>query len=615
MLMMTASSYASGNFATEKYMINADVGEDASIKMTEKISVDIFSSMHGIYRYIPLSNRVTYKDDDGSVIKSGTVPIKITGISAGNDPYIIETENGNKVIRIGDEDEYVSGKKTYHISYDVQLYDDGVDQYDSLYYNFLPDSWETPVGSAGITVRMPKAFDESHLNVYYGRRGSAAKAGTEGDVTYSVKGNVIHIKGSGLEQGAGITVALRLPDGYFKGMPGTEGMTKAAMIFAALMALCAVLLWLFFGRDRKLVKTVEFEAPDGITPAEIGYIVDGKVDKEDVVSLIFYFAEKGYITIEEREKDDFVLHKEKELPDDAKPFERTLFGGLFAQGNGKAVVLKDIDETFYDSYKTSVTLVESEYADDEKKRIFPKSSILSRSAVGLAAFLGFLAAGFCQRALTGDLFSLFGYILPFALLMGANVFGAKATDKKYSVGKGRLMVYNVVSLVLLVLACCLASLMTEDKVLSVVLVIMCVCAYFAARFMMRRTKYGAEITGRILGFRNFIETAETDKLRALVEEDPEYFFNILPYAYVMGLSKKWAKKFETIPTKEPYWYRGYGRGDVMFNTWLFYSAFNRCADFAGSTIKIPQNESSGSFGGGGGGFSGGGFGGGGGGGW
>ena len=40
----------------------------------------------------------------------------------------------------------------------------------------------------------------------------------------------------------------------------------------------------------------------------------------------------------------------------------------------------------------------------------------------------------------------------------------------------------------------------------------------------------------------------------LVEEDPAYFYNVLPYAYVMGLTKKWIEKFENIVPEPVEWY-------------------------------------------------------------
>ena len=81
--------------------------------------------------------------------------------------------------------------------------------------------------------------------------------------------------------------------------------------------------------------------------------------------------------------------------------------------------------------------------------------------------------------------------------------------------------------------------------------------------MRKRTKYGTEILGQIEGFRNFLENAEKEQLEALVEENPEYFYEILPYTYALGISKKWIKQFETIAIRPPNWYN---ESNDHFNT-------------------------------------------------
>ena len=48
--------------------------------------------------------------------------------------------------------------------------------------------------------------------------------------------------------------------------------------------------------------------------------------------------------------------------------------------------------------------------------------------------------------------------------------------------------------------------------------------------------------------------SEKEKLEMLVEQDPSYFYNILPYTYVLGVSNKWIKKFEDIKMEPPEWY-------------------------------------------------------------
>ncbi|MBK5261458.1 MAG: DUF2207 domain-containing protein, partial [Peptostreptococcaceae bacterium] len=112
---------------------------------------------------------------------------------------------------------------------------------------------------------------------------------------------------------------------------------------------------------------------------------------------------------------------------------------------------------------------------------------------------------------------------------------------------------------------------------------------------------------------------ELEKIKKLSEENPAYFYNVLPYAYVLGLNEKWAKKFEGLAIEPPAWYGG-GYNNTLFNTWIFMNMFNGFTNTMASSV-VPPTPSGGSGGlgsggfSGGGGFGGGGFGGGGGGSW
>lgn len=74
--------------------------------------------------------------------------------------------------------------------------------------------------------------------------------------------------------------------------------------------------------------------------------------------------------------------------------------------------------------------------------------------------------------------------------------------------------------------------------------------YFCFKNLSKRTKYGLEMLGKIKGFKNFLSTAEKDRLESLVNQNPTYFYDILPFMYVLGISNKWIEQIEDITLKE-----------------------------------------------------------------
>ena len=116
-------------------------------------------------------------------------------------------------------------------------------------------------------------------------------------------------------------------------------------------------------------------------------------------------------------------------------------------------------------------------------------------------------------------------------------------------------------------------------------------AMFFHDFLSKRTPYGTEILGRILGFRNFLITAEKDKLEALVEENPEYFYDILPYTYVLDVSSKWMKKFESLTMSAPNWYSS--EDDRAFDYIMFSHFMSSTMSTAMTSMTSTPSSSSG----------------------
>ena len=150
-----------------------------------------------------------------------------------------------------------------------------------------------------------------------------------------------------------------------------------------------------------------------------------------------------------------------------------------------------------------------------------------------------------------------------------------------------------------------------------------VVLFIFVKAMPRRTSFGNKMLGRARGFKKFLETAEKEQLESLVAQNPEYFYNILPYTYAMDVSDLWIRQFEEIAVEAPKWYDA----PHDFDRHTFSSFINSTissASTAMSSVPSSNNRNSrdmsssggdSSGGGSGGGSSGGGSGGGGGGSW
>ena len=139
-----------------------------------------------------------------------------------------------------------------------------------------------------------------------------------------------------------------------------------------------------------------------------------------------------------------------------------------------------------------------------------------------------------------------------------------------------------------------------------------------ARVMTAKTVKGARTQIAVLGFQEFMNRVDADRLKRM---PPTTFEKFLPYAMALGVEHHWAQAFAGMVKDPPQWYVGPGgMYPGAFNPIFFSSSMHSMAtDMHQVFVSAPRASSTGSgfgsggFGGGGGGFSGGGFGGGGGG--
>ena len=583
-------------YTTQAFRVTMDVRNDNSFFMTEEIHVTFTEPRHGIYRYIPLSG-TAYSQVDGQVVEQ-KYQMKVDQVRVEGYELNTYTENGNLVMQIGSPDYYVDGSQTYVISYRVRLFDDGISEYDSLYYNVLPFGWGTSIDSAEIRIQMPKEFDQDKAEFLVGGYGSVS----DDRIRWSVLGTSVQGTLQGpLQLGEGVTFRVVLPEGYFVGEMNNHWALALMLLLMVAVPLVSLLLFLLFGRDPRVVQTVEFYPPEGISPAEVGYIVDGMVDQKDLVSLVIYFAEKGYLTIQELEDKSFILRKQKDLPETAKTYEYTFFYGLFKEGD--SVMLEDLKGEFYGSYQASGTQLRSHFGKKKETRVFTHSSLGARSLGTLLMLIPpiggvFLGAIFTMNA--GE-FGLLGLPGLFLVLAGYLIM-IIGHDKKDAGTLRRYRLTLIVGGILTGLGfLVLAGFMVLGLELPLALLNL-VASFISFVFTLRmkqRTRWSAEILGKILGFKEFIRTAELPRIQKLVDDNPSYFYDVLPYAYVLGLSDRWAKKFEGIAMEPPVWYNG--SGNTLFNTWVFMNAFNGFSrSMASSMVPPTPKGGDGGLGGGGG---------------
>ncbi len=600
--------------STDSYQVDVTVSENHTYEICERIQVDFHKPRHGIYRYIPYLFDITHEVDGQS--QTDSCRVRIQNISVTGGALDTSYKNGNVVLRIGDEDKTLLGKQTYVIRYTVRNRADGIDSFDEFYWNLIPHNWETDISSAKISVTFPKKADLSKARVLCGSYGSL----DTNRFQVSENGTTLIATAKGaLSKGEGVTLRAQLPNMYFSGEEENAGLQ---FLMIALMVLCfagTIVLKILLGRSKTVIPVIGFYPPEGMTSADVGFVLDGMTDTKDILSLIIYWAHRGLLSIEEIDDKTMRLTRLAPLPEDAKAYEKAMFDQLFFKRD--TVTTAELKNHFYTAIAAAKKGVRTHYTAQRETRIFKKSSVVAGFFAMLLTALPmalFLCIGYEIRIVDEGV--LIGGIFFGALTLGLLLFLNMVEHRKNAVTRGKYYTQKILAWAgIIVVALCGALVGATSLHMTRLAVVAAVMTLAQTTMVVRMrcyTDYGTRLIGEILGFREFIRTAELDRLKALANNDPAYFYGVLPFAYVMGLSDVWAKKFKEIAVEPPQWYIGQGGAD-MFNTWLFMNSFRQGMDTLGhSMISTPAQQASGSSGGfSGGGFSGGGGGGGGGGSW
>ena len=596
------------NYKINAYDVKINVNENNVYNITETIQADFSVRKHGLIRYIPLVYDINYPS--GATRTKSKISNIIVKRDGEYEKFSQTTDTGC-TLKIGKADIYLTGEHTYSISYD---YDFGMDRAkgcDMFYFNIIGDMWDTSISNVSFSVTMPKSFDSSseNLKIYWGKY---LEKNTE-DLTFEVNGNVV--SGSlnrTLNPKEGLSVELNLPQGYFSSTADyffNVGMTICLVL--GIIAIVVSLILLIVARKRnKTVVPITFFAPKGYNSLDLAIEYKGYKTNKDVISLIIYLASKGYLSIKQ-DGQDFTLTKIKDY-DGKNSSEKYLFDKLFKKDR-KSVTTADLKKEYFGEAMSAVPCKIVEGAAFDKRGTIIRWIQFAMYSIVL---FGLLLISVLDNSFdlnveificigTSVCIATFGYFVPYVLI---------TLRRKYNITP--LLLWLAIVAVSYSIMLTIFKIAFFDGRYAAIVLVSGLCQAGCAISMIFTTirkEDHKKIYGEILGFKNFLNRARKPEIEKLVEENPMYFFDVLPYAYVLGVSKKWIKKFETIDRRYTDSMSEIGPFD-----YIFMASFSRnMSSFMNSTSSAARSfhhdsSSSGGFGGSFGGGVGGGAGGGGG---
>jgi uncharacterized membrane protein YgcG len=559
-ILSSTSAAQSRNWRIADFKDTVSISSDGSALISEKITLVFVGQWHGIHRTIPVEypgphgTNYTLFVDVKSVTGEDGAKLKYDSSKSGDfrdlKIYIPGAEDATRVVNID-----------YTVRNSIRSFED----HDEFYWNVTGNDWPVPIDHASAFVTFPDgAAGGLRAQAFTGLYGSAERGATS-----EVKGaDAIFETTNPLSMREGMTVDIFIPKGVLK---ETSGLTRFfwfigsnPIIFLPFLTFAVMFgLWHTVGKDPDPGVSVAplYEPPKGFTPAEVGTLIDDSTDPRDITSTIVDLAVRGYIKIEEKvdtflvfKKKDYLFHLLKpreQWGTDLCPHERVMLENVFA--GGSETRLSELKNRFY----TAIPIIQQDIMAALKTKgmyMLDPGSANGYSIVAVVA-IGLLVAGLQYLGWMNLLNSI-------PLLIGSGLISAGIW-------------------------------------------------WLFAREMTAKTLAGARTVVAILGFQEFMNRVDADRIKRM---PPDTFEKYLAYAMALGVEQHWAQAFAGLIKDPPNWYVG-STPYSGFNPIFFSSSMHSMAsDMHQVFVSAPRSSSSGSgfSGGGGGGFSGGGFGGGGG---
>ena len=393
------------------------------------------------------------------------------------------------------------------------------------------------IKKASFRIKMPKEFDGSKAGLSIGRKG---KAGFDGGAAFRVVDNSI-IEGymeRELASGEGITFRTEVPDGYFsRYFPYSDAI---AISISAVLAFAAFLIWLKYGKDEHITPVVSFELPKGLNAIQAEFAYKGHASEKGLAALLIELANKGNVSIDNA---DYSFTLSKLSPCEKDTIEQKFLDAIFYKSD--KVSKKDLEKSHYyyiksSQIRTSVNCDDKMIYDMKTKEGIIPHTVLWIIAVifliGVFAFADFSFRGF----FAGWLLS----IVSLALFLIAPLF-----FDEWNILTGIWMAGTGIALIVFVIMGDGSSYENINTALAIFL--LDIAAMACAHYLPKRSPQGRQYLGELLGLKKFIQTAELPELEAMAEANPRQFYDILPYAYILGVSDVWTKKLDNFLRTHP----------------------------------------------------------------
>ena len=384
-----------------------------------------------------------------------------------------------------------------------------------------------PVESLDFTVTLPGQIENTpnYTSIYH-------QESIKSYLTSAVNGNMI----SGsirtlLEDHEELTMTLDVPEEMFPSVSTYHRVGNPEIVPMCIIAGVALLYWLIFLRTFPVFPKPQKAIPTGLNAGEIGCRLT--LTGADLTMMVFTWGQLGYLTMELTDKGRVILHKRMEMGNERSLFEVRVFRTLF---NNRSYV--EATSSFYAKLsRRTAAMIPGDSSMLMKASGNTKLFRLICCSIhifgGVCLAMNMTSLGIVQVLLS---IGLAGVGVLAAWLIQAAVYRVHLREHTALVaGIIAFVVWNVFGL------------LAGQILITLVTGLVQIIAGIAAAYGGRRSEVGRQNLKDILGLRKFLKEMPKEELQQLRRSDPDFFYNMAPYAMALGLGRQFADQFNDRP--------------------------------------------------------------------
>lgn len=389
----------------------------------------------------------------------------------------------------------------------------------------LLSGFELPVEKLGFTVTMPAGKLENQpafTSIY--RQNSIESDLTILPITSS---QIIGSTKTVMNDREGITMTMIVSEEMFPTVSTYVREGNPELPYIILFALLALLYWLLTLRTWPIIRQEASTAPEGVTAGEMGCRLT--LAGGDLTMMVFTWAQMGYLLISLDGNGRVLLHKRMDMGNERGPFENKVFKQLF----GARRVVDATGNTYANLCRKVASQV-------------PQERVMYRGNSGnIKIFRGLACISqiFCGICVAMNMSPRLWLAIIMAVILG--IFGAITGWLIQEVAyrthlRGKVPV--LIGLICLVIWILLGLLSGQVWIPLCTSLGQWIYGYFAA-YGGRRSDLGRHDGGQVLGLRRYLKRLPKSNINRILMNDPDYFFNMAPYALALGIINPYARAF------------------------------------------------------------------------